>query len=890
MKAINGFLLMSAVIVFTLIGFGLNAYAEQPNTPYWYPEDLLKWNPEENKDAPFNRGTIPLKDRFEGNKVNQNAMYKPKVVALSAMNPSTSGVPSQGSNKFDVYAFNYWQYTDLLVYWGGSAGEGIIVPPSADVIDAAHKNGVPVLGTIFFPPEYYGGKFEWVEQMLQQRPDGSFPVADKLIEAAEYYGFDGWFINQETAGGDEETAERMQKFLKYLQENKSDGMHMMWYDAMTKSGEINWQNALTDANKMFLKDEEQNISNSMFLNFWWEDMKASRERALGLDRSPYDLFAGINVGAEGYHTDVAWEGLFPAGEQANVSLGMYRPDWTFASSESHKEFYEKANHFWVGPNGDPTNTKTTDDWKGIANYIVAKSSVNELPFTTHFNTGNGKMFAVNGEILTENDWNNRSLQDLLPTWRWIAESNGKALDPSIDWTTAYYGGSSLKVTGELNAENATHLKLYKTDLKVEKHTELSITYKTFSKQPHMKVGISFKENPDGFVFLKTKKANPGKWYTETIPLERFRGKRIASISLYFDSKKNIDNYTINIGQLSIGKAQKGEKPGSLPAVSDPKIIDVDFENGIYADARIKWNPLKDKDVKWYEIYRIKPDGTKEFLGATPNHVYYIQQFRRMAKEDKTEIEIVAVDQQYRHGATARISFEWPPYPEPTADFTVDKTFVIPGEQVTFYNQSSEVTEEIKWEFPGGTPSTSTKDQPVITYEQPGTYRVTLTAKNSEGENVITKEKLITVSNKADETANVALDKQTTSDGSCVISEQPGYAVDGDVDSKWCALGEEPHWLTVDLGKQYLISKFVVKHAEAGGESRAFNTSNFKLQVSQDGQDWTDVKNVYGNTLAVSKHPIRVTTARYARLWITKASQGGDSAARIYEFEVYGIEE
>ena len=50
----------------------------------------------------------------------------------------------------NYFAFNYWQYTDLLVFWGGSAGEGIILAPNPGVIDAAHRNGVPVLGTIFF--------------------------------------------------------------------------------------------------------------------------------------------------------------------------------------------------------------------------------------------------------------------------------------------------------------------------------------------------------------------------------------------------------------------------------------------------------------------------------------------------------------------------------------------------------------------------------------------------------------------------------------------------------------------------------------------------------------------------------------------------------------------
>ncbi|POD88576.1 Mannosyl-glycoprotein endo-beta-N-acetylglucosaminidase [Lactiplantibacillus plantarum subsp. plantarum] len=71
-----------------------------------------------------------------------------------------------------------WQYIDQLVYWGGSAGEGLIVPPTADVIDAAHKNGVPVLRTVFFPQVVSGSKLKWLNDFLKQDKDGHFPMAD----------------------------------------------------------------------------------------------------------------------------------------------------------------------------------------------------------------------------------------------------------------------------------------------------------------------------------------------------------------------------------------------------------------------------------------------------------------------------------------------------------------------------------------------------------------------------------------------------------------------------------------------------------------------------------------------------------------------------------------
>jgi mannosyl-glycoprotein endo-beta-N-acetylglucosaminidase len=46
-----------------------------------------------------------------------------------------------------------------------------------------------------------------------QKSGDTFPVADKLIEVAEYYGFDGWFVIQETAGGNLQTATDMKDFM-----------------------------------------------------------------------------------------------------------------------------------------------------------------------------------------------------------------------------------------------------------------------------------------------------------------------------------------------------------------------------------------------------------------------------------------------------------------------------------------------------------------------------------------------------------------------------------------------------------------------------------------------------------------------------------------------------
>lgn len=72
---------------------------------------------------------------------------------------------------------------------------------------------------------------------------------------------------------------------------------------------------------------------------------------------------------------------------------------------------------------------------------------------------------------------------------------------------------------------------------------------------------------------------------------------------------------------------------------------------------------------------------------------------------------------------------------PVADFSASSTAITAGGSVNFTDLSTNTPTSWSWSFTGGTPSTSTSQNPSgITYPTAGCYQVTLTATNSAGSN------------------------------------------------------------------------------------------------------------------------------------------------------------
>ena len=617
-----------------------------PAKPVFTVAQLLAWNPAADPDAPFNVATVPLKSRFNvfpALRANPNS--RPNQGGVQALDTYAGNRPQGGTGS--VYTFTYWQYLEESVYWGGIDAINI-VPPTAEMIDNAHRNGVPILGTIFFPPLVFGGNYAWVQNFLTKVGD-TYPAADKLIEMAGYYGFDGWFINQETEGGTPADAVAMRDLIRYIRQNSD--LRVTWYDSMTEAGNIFWQDHLNANNDWYLRhnyttglqnNTGEPIAHSMFIDFSSDSSTSlttwTRDYANFLGVDPYKIFTGVEAEGEDFRTSTAarisLDKIFPAGQNHLTSVGIYKP-LKYAAQIPDQDL------FWTGASGDPRNTSATvgtGNWRGIAHYITERSVINTLPFSTDFNLGRGTNFYHDGVIVRPGAWWNRGLQSILPTWRWIIDSAGTKLTPELFDGDAYRGGGSLRVSGNLDAENT--LRLYVTDLTASADTRLKVVFKRpglSGVDSHLQVGVSFAAAPASFTFYPAGANTVNGWNETVIDLGAEAGKRIAGIALRFASGAPVPNYEIRIGQIAIYNANA---PASQPP-ANIQPIDVVGWNGL-ANGRVRWDHAPG-DRHGYNVYLRLADGSLAYAGTTVSNHFYFQNVPIAADLSAVVVQTIGAD-------------------------------------------------------------------------------------------------------------------------------------------------------------------------------------------------------------------------------------------------------
>ncbi|MBT2416467.1 endo-beta-N-acetylglucosaminidase [Streptomyces sp. ISL-22] len=635
----------------------------QPYAAYWYPDSLpsgtpdtgvtwrsLKsWRPADDPDLAFNAATVPLAPRFTPTPANTTARtHQARVQSLVSFGP-TSGNPSQGSATADYYALTHWAYVDELVFWGGSSGEGLILAPNAPVVDAAHRHGVPVLGNIFLPPVAYGGQLRWTRDLVQKDAHGRHPLAARLVAVAEAYGFDGWFVNAETGGGDASLGADMLGFMRELRVlARGRGQRVTWYDSMTVQGTVSWQGALNAQNEAFFQ-----AADDMFVDFRWTagSLSASGQRAEQLGRSRYALWAGVDVEANGWNSAVNWDAIVPRDRAHVVSVGFYRPEWTRnhlpADERAPEDFHAADDRFWTGRSLDPSRPDGTDGWRAPAVSVADRSTVTSVPFASVFNTGHGLRWYEDGEVTSDAPWNHLGLQDRLPSRRWAVHTDGQRPCVNFDFADAWRGGSSVLVEGEL--DEPVIVDVYATRLPVGVDTVVELTCRTDAGRVNAELAVATAE-PSGpgatppYTYLPVNSVN--SWQTSTVRLTGLTGT-VHAIGVRLTAPPDGGPMRWRLGGLAVRTASR------TPAA--PSGLRVTAASG--GDLRFAWNPAPG-DVRHYTLHRLLPDGTRRFLGGTCQRAYFVAGQEPEQGERAARFELRAVGELYTTSAPATVTHRW----------------------------------------------------------------------------------------------------------------------------------------------------------------------------------------------------------------------------------------
>ena len=669
------------------------AYADgtslMPIGPAFTVDTLLSWEPTNDPDSDYSRSVVPLANRYTGFTVNDYANPDAKLMVCSLANSKHDATNAQGQESFSSYAFNYWQYATSFVYWSGSK-RGQVVVPTGEFTDAAHTNGVPVMGTIFFD---WGGNSSVVENFVRNYRS----VADKLIEVMEYYGFDGYFFNEETAV-DYTTAGNLRSMIAYMRQQRPN-MLIGWYDSITDSGNLSYQDAVNGSNSGWVSAGV----NEFFMNYNWttQDVNTTVSTMQNLGKSQYEAFAGLDVQQNCMNTNFSSNYLLNNSNKLKLSLALYCPNSTMGLSGDGADFHEVERQFYVN-GGDPRSTSSSG-WAGMSRFFADHTTIISAPFVTNFNSGHGKAFYIDGVKSRDAEWSYQSVQDVMPTWTWIIDSNGQKLSGAYDFEDAYNGGSSIKFYGSLTANKPNNIMLYSTNLDINGSTNIAVTAK--NDRGLMKL-VAYYGDSSTSSYANCQKAtfaldaSSGGWTTSNVSLASLSGKKLYAIGFEIGGTSNVSDYQVNIGRLAVTDSE-----AAAASASNARLEEIIYLDAYTAEARIKWNG---NNASSYEIYRLNADGTRTLIMETPNTAYYIPNLVRNDDQADVTIEVVPVNANGVRGESSRFTIDWP-YEngdtEKLSDVTVPVN-ICPLAEVTGYSAQNDG--EPAWKAIDGTSENGSK--------------------------------------------------------------------------------------------------------------------------------------------------------------------------------------
>uniref|UniRef100_A0A0N5ADE0 Mannosyl-glycoprotein endo-beta-N-acetylglucosaminidase n=1 Tax=Syphacia muris TaxID=451379 RepID=A0A0N5ADE0_9BILA len=191
------------------------------------------------------------------------------------------------------YIMMHWWYMDIFTYFSHNF---VTIPPTG-WINQAHNHDVIILGT--FITEWKGGR-KLCEQFLSTEETMQRTVK-QLVRIAKFHHFDGWLINIENKIEDKYLPTFRTFLLLLTSTMRSEigsNSRIIWYDAVTVHGKLNWQNELNEKN-----NEWFNITDGIFLNYSWKLEQLSKTRQLAGERN-HQVYVGIDCFGRGCYVAI----------------------------------------------------------------------------------------------------------------------------------------------------------------------------------------------------------------------------------------------------------------------------------------------------------------------------------------------------------------------------------------------------------------------------------------------------------------------------------------------------------------------------------------------------------------------------------------------------------
>ncbi|KAK2528352.1 Engase [Columba guinea] len=328
-------------------------------------EELLSWQPDGNDE--FNVSAVPLAKR-------QPPLHSKRPRTLVCHDMRGGYLEDrfiQGSATRNPYVFYHWRYIDIFVYFSHHT---VTIPPVCWT-NAAHRNGVPVLGT--FITEWTDGE-RLCEAFLAGGEEAFRAVGEQLARIAQHYGFDGWLVNLENTLS-AAAVRNLPPFLRHLTaqvHSTVPGGLVIWYDSILQSGTLKWQNELNEENRVFF-----DACDGLFTNYNWKEEHLERTRALAGPRTT-DVYVGVDVFARG---DVIGGGFdtnksLRLIRQHGLSAAIFAPGWVYEHL-GEENFLHNENKFWAS----------------LAEYLPTHS-ICTLPLATSFSLGMGTSRFLAGKM------------------------------------------------------------------------------------------------------------------------------------------------------------------------------------------------------------------------------------------------------------------------------------------------------------------------------------------------------------------------------------------------------------------------------------------------------------------------------------------------------------